>query len=67
MEDEVLLESIHIAHMPEELQLFAALFSEVQNAGFLRQQLLAGNATFEYAFIDASMVHTTQLLDALSC
>ena len=60
MERDVLLESIRIPHMPEELHLFAALFSDVQNPVFLREQLLAGNTAFEYAFIDASMVSRVQ-------
>ena len=42
--------------MPPELALHAALYQDVRNAAFLREQLLAGNAEFEYAFIDASTV-----------
>lgn len=33
-----------------------ALFKDVRNADFLRSQLLAGNAEFDYAFLDAAMV-----------
>jgi EKC/KEOPS complex subunit CGI121/TPRKB len=36
--------------------VYVALYRDVQNAAFLRQQLLSGNKEFEYAFIDASMV-----------
>ena len=52
------MEQINLAHMPPELVLYAAYFSGLDNASFLREQLLAGNAEFEYAFIDASMVGT---------
>ncbi|KAL4791972.1 kinase binding protein CGI-121-domain-containing protein [Aspergillus venezuelensis] len=50
------LETIHLPHLPASLEVHAALYKDVQNAPFLRQQLLAGNADFEYALIDASMV-----------
>lgn len=49
-------QTIHLAHMPPELALYVSLYTDVENAPFLKQQLLAGNAEFEYAFIDASMV-----------
>ena len=32
------------------------MFENVQNAPFLRQQLLDGNTDFEYAFLDASVL-----------
>ncbi len=50
------MEQINLANMPPELAVYASYFSNVENATFLREQLLAGNAEFEYAFIDASMV-----------
>jgi len=51
--------------MPPDLALHVALYRDVQNATFLKQQLLAGNVDFEYAFIDASMVlATTHVLAA---
>ncbi|KAF3386530.1 EKC/KEOPS complex subunit [Penicillium rolfsii] len=50
------LEKIHIPHLPASLPVHVALYRNVQNSAFLRQQLLAGNAEFEYAFIDASLV-----------
>lgn len=56
MADRDSVEAIHLAHMPPELTIFAAMYKDVQNAAFLHQQLLAGNSDFEYAFIDASMV-----------
>lgn len=51
-----MLQTIHLSHMPPELALHVALYANVKNAAFLRQQLLDGNADFEYAFIDASMI-----------
>lgn len=54
-----MLQTIHLAHIPPELALFVALYSDVKNAAFLKQQLLAANADFEYAFIDATMILTT--------
>lgn len=53
-----MVETIHLSHMPPELAVFVALYTDVENASFLKDQLLAGNADFEYAFIDASMVRT---------
>lgn len=47
---------IYLAHTPPGVTVYAALFKDVKNSAFLRQQLLAGNAEFEYAFIDARMV-----------
>lgn len=51
-----MLETIQLSHIPPQLPLYVTLYRSLQNASFLRQQLLAGNADFEYAFIDASMV-----------
>ncbi|GES66110.1 CGI-121-domain-containing protein [Aspergillus terreus] len=48
------LETLNLSHIP--LPVHVALYRDVQNAPFLRQQLISGNADFEYAFIDASMV-----------
>lgn len=39
-----------------------ALFRDVRNAVFLRQQLLEGNGHYEYAFIDANVVSTRFIL-----
>ncbi|KAI5270189.1 CGI-121-domain-containing protein [Aureobasidium subglaciale] len=49
------LETIALPHLPQ-YPLCVGLFKNVKNASFLRQQLLAGNADFEYAFLDASVV-----------
>ncbi|KAL8960576.1 MAG: hypothetical protein Q9193_002742 [Seirophora villosa] len=48
--------TVHIAHLPEDLQVYIYLYEEVKNATFLQQQLLQGNSAFEYAFIDASII-----------
>ena len=49
------LETISLAHLPL-MPVHVALYRNIQNAAFLKGQLLAGDAEFEYAFIDASMV-----------
>lgn len=49
-----MVEQIHLAHLPQSLQLYITAYTDVQNAPFLRAQLLAGNQSFNYAFIDAS-------------
>ena len=51
-----MLKEIHLSHLPQQLAIFVALYKDVENASILRDQLLAGNAEFEYAFLDASMV-----------
>ena len=59
------LETINLSHHPASLPIRMALFRDVQNAAFLRQQLITGKADFEYAFIDASMVgHRRLRLDS---
>lgn len=50
------METIQLPHLPESHSLHAILFQNVENAVFLRQQLLDGNADFEYAFLDASVL-----------
>ncbi|KAJ5294445.1 hypothetical protein PENANT_c006G06825 [Penicillium antarcticum] len=49
------LETISVPHLPS-LPVHVALYRDVQNAAFLKGQLLAGNSEFEYALIDASML-----------
>ena len=49
------LESIELPHLPS-LPVHVALYRDVQNAAYLKAQLLAGQADYEYAFVDASMV-----------
>ncbi|KAJ5609757.1 hypothetical protein N7528_010324 [Penicillium herquei] len=53
------LETINIPHLPNA-PVHVALYRNVENSASLRQQLLAGNADFEYALIDASMVLSRQ-------
>ncbi|MCJ1421946.1 hypothetical protein MMC32_008313 [Xylographa parallela] len=50
------LTTLHLAHLPPDLAVHIALCADLQNAAFLRQQLLAGNAAFEYALLDASSI-----------
>ncbi|KAJ3512361.1 hypothetical protein NM208_g15335 [Fusarium decemcellulare] len=60
------LETVTLEHLPDSYSIHVALFRDVKNAGFLHQQLLARNAQFEYAFIDASVVISRlQLLSAV--
>ncbi|EER29557.1 hypothetical protein D8B26_003881 [Coccidioides posadasii str. Silveira] len=51
-----LIETHHLSYLPESHPVHVALYRDLQNASFLREQLLAGNTEFEYAFIDASMI-----------
>lgn len=50
------LETLALEHVPAQYAVHVALFQDVRNADFLHKQLLARNAAFEYAFIDASIV-----------
>ncbi|KAK4504237.1 hypothetical protein PRZ48_005153 [Zasmidium cellare] len=49
------METTHLPHLPDH-PLHICLFEQVQNASFLRRQLLEGNTDFEYAFLDASVL-----------
>lgn len=51
-----LVQTLRLAHLPPSLAVHIALYRDVQNASFLRQQLLQGNPEYEYAFIDASTI-----------
>ncbi|KAL7270174.1 hypothetical protein RUND412_007125 [Rhizina undulata] len=53
------VKSLQLEHIPAPHTVHIALFKDVRNASFLRDQLLAGNAEFEYAFIDASTIIST--------
>ncbi|KAK5987029.1 EKC/KEOPS complex subunit [Cladobotryum mycophilum] len=60
------LKTVELEHIPSSYVIHLALFHDVQNSAFLHQQLLARNAEFEYAFIDASViVSRAQLLSAV--
>ena len=50
-----MIETLYIPHLSGSA-VYAGLFIDVQNAAFLRQQLLEGNTAFEYAFLDAATV-----------
>lgn len=56
-----LVQTLSLAHTPSSLAVNAALYKDVQNASFLRQQLLQGNSEFEYALIDASTVRQASM------
>lgn len=49
------METLLLPHLPNH-PLHICLFEQVQNAPFLRRQLLEGNTDFEYAFLDASIL-----------
>lgn len=49
------METAVLPHLQDH-SLHFALFKNVTNASFLRQQLLDGNTDFEYAFLDASVL-----------
>ena len=55
------VQAITLSHLPAN-PLYIGVFRDVRNVSFLRQQLLSGNAAFEYAFIDASVILSTQHL-----
>lgn len=50
------LSVVNITHLPLDFAVYVALYRDLENASFLRQQLLDGNADFEYALLDASVV-----------
>ncbi|KAK2760103.1 hypothetical protein FQN53_007953 [Emmonsiellopsis sp. PD_33] len=50
------LKTIQLAHVPPTQPVHVALYRDLQNSQFLREQLLTGNTEFEYAFIDASTI-----------
>ena len=54
--DMSLLEKVALEHVPPTHNVHVAFFKGVANAGHLQSQLLARNADFEYAFIDATTV-----------
>ncbi|PSN65100.1 CGI-121-domain-containing protein [Corynespora cassiicola Philippines] len=47
--------SFRLPHYPDHPVQIAA-FTNVENAAFLRSQLLAANPDFDYAFLDATMI-----------
>ncbi|KAF6237368.1 hypothetical protein HO173_004258 [Letharia columbiana] len=60
------LQTLNLAHLPPDLAVHIALYADLQNAPFLRDQLLQGNPDFEYALIDATVIlSTTHVLAAV--
>ncbi|KAI0799182.1 kinase binding protein CGI-121-domain-containing protein [Xylaria sp. FL0064] len=59
-----ILETFQLEHTPPTHSVHVAVFRDVENAAFLHQQLLARNADFEYALIDAGVI--TSRLQVLS-
>ncbi|ERS94834.1 uncharacterized protein SPSK_07978 [Sporothrix schenckii 1099-18] len=58
--------AVAIEHLPPGYAVYAALFTDAANAAFLQAQLVARNADFEYALIDAAtVVSRTHLLAAV--
>lgn len=51
-----MLDTVNLEHVPPSHSVHIAFFKDVANSGFLQSQLLARNAEFEYAFIDATTV-----------
>lgn len=51
-----MLQSLHLSHLPLSYTVFVAVYRDLRNAAYLKEQLLVGNSAFEYAFIDASLV-----------
>ena len=47
--------TIQLPHRPQ-YPIHISLFKNVQNSAYLREQLLAANAEFEYGFVDAEAV-----------
>jgi len=60
------MQRLQIEHIPQSCEVYAALFRGIDNASFIQSQLIARNAEFEYAFIDASCIGSRrQLLSAI--
>ncbi|SMR41307.1 unnamed protein product [Zymoseptoria tritici ST99CH_1E4] len=59
------MEQLLLPHLPDSHTLHIALYTNLQNAEFLHTQLLQGNTSFGYAFLDASVIISrTHLLSA---
>ncbi|KAL2371680.1 hypothetical protein RJ035_005433 [Blastomyces gilchristii] len=60
------VQTIQLFHVPSNCPVHIALYRDLENASFLREQLFSGNTEFEYAFIDAATIlSTTHLLAAV--
>ena len=60
-----MLSKVDMAHLSPGLVVYVGLFTEVQNATYLRQQLLDSNTDYEFAFLDAKMVRAARGIDVL--
>lgn len=58
------LQTLYLAHLPSDLAVHIALYKNLKNATFLRQQLLDGNSRYEYALIDASVVNFDHIISS---
>jgi EKC/KEOPS complex subunit CGI121/TPRKB len=47
---------VEISHLPPNTSVYVGLYRNIENAKFLREQLLNRNSDFEFAFIDARNV-----------
>ena len=59
------ISEFHLAHLPPSLAIYVAVYQDLKNALFLRQQLLEGNPEFEYAFVDADNVSSFSVYDRI--
>lgn len=51
-----MVETIYLSHIPEDLALYVSSYTNVTNASYLKEQLIAANQDFNYAFIDANVI-----------
>ncbi|KAI9759907.1 MAG: 5'-flap endonuclease [Chaenotheca gracillima] len=54
-----MVQTFALEHIPSDRPVHVGLFRHVRNSASLKQQLLAGNPEYEYAFIDASVIVST--------
>jgi len=60
------IQTFQLEHIPIPHKVHVVTYTDVSNSPFLRDQLLAGNADFEYAFIDsASVISRAHVLAAV--
>ncbi|KAH8700312.1 protein cgi121 [Talaromyces proteolyticus] len=54
------LETAHLSHLPQDTPVHVALYKDLKNASYLKEQLISGNTKFQYAFLDASTILSRQ-------
>jgi hypothetical protein len=54
-----MLHTLQLQNIPVPHEVHIALFNNVTNSATLRDKLLAGDQTFQYAFVDAKTVRAT--------